>query len=198
MTAQAGDTALFKTALRRKLRAQRASIPAARRALAAQQAADKAWRLPALRKARRVALYLASGSELDAGPLLKKMLRRGVQVFLPRLRWDGMHWRVITASTALRRNAHGIREPVHGVRCRSGQLDVIILPLVGFDSRGTRLGAGGGHYDRALAARKSRRRPLRIGYAYAQQHCEPLPRELWDVPLHAVITERGLWQWRTG
>src|SRR5690606_24554150 len=73
-------------------------------------------------------------------------------------------------------------------------LDVIFVPLVAFDSRGTRLGMGAGYYDRALAfrlLRKHWRGPKPIGLAYDYQRLpriEPAPH---DVPLDAVVTERG-------
>lgn len=96
----------------------------------------------------------------------------------------------------LARRRFGLWEPQRGPRRAPRRLDAIVLPLLGFDSQGTRLGTGGGYYDRALARCRGVR-PLRIGYAYALQQCERLPREAWDIPLHAVVTERGV-QWPTG
>jgi 5-formyltetrahydrofolate cyclo-ligase len=155
--------------------------------------------LRALRAAsRRVALYLAVRSELGTAPLLAALLRRGVHLYLPRLAPAGMQFVRIHRHSPLRPNGHGIRQPLRGPRCSARRLDVILLPLVAFDRRGTRLGAGGGHYDRALARRPPYRRPLRVGYAYALQCCDELPREPWDVRLDAVITDRGVWRWRTG
>jgi 5-formyltetrahydrofolate cyclo-ligase len=187
-----------KSALRKGLRALRAAVPAAGRRDAARRAARFAARLPPLRRARRVALYLAVRSELGTAPLLAALLRRGVHLYLPRLAPAGMQFVRIHRHSPLRPNGHGIRQPLRGPRCSARRLDVILLPLVAFDRRGTRLGAGGGHYDRALARRPPYRRPLRVGYAYALQCCDELPREPWDVRLDAVITDRGVWRWRTG
>jgi len=67
--------------------------------------------------------------------------------------------------------------------------DVIIMPLLGFDAAGTRLGYGGGYYDRTLD--RLGKKPRLIGLAYAAQELDAIPREPHDVPLDMVITERG-------
>src|SRR5690348_310693 len=67
--------------------------------------------------------------------------------------------------------------------------DLIIMPLLGFDARGTRLGYGGGYYDRTLE--RLSKRPRLIGLAFASQEIASIPRELHDVPLDAVVTEQG-------
>jgi 5-formyltetrahydrofolate cyclo-ligase len=73
-----------------------------------------------------------------------------------------------------------------------GEPDIILMPLLGFDAAGTRLGYGGGYYDRTLAA--LHKRPKLIGLAFAVQELPLIPRESHDVPLDAVITESGLRQ----
>ena len=75
------------------------------------------------------------------------------------------------------------------------RLDVMLLPLVGFDSEGRRLGMGGGYYDATLAYLRSRRRwrkPLLVGVAYACQQLKEVPAEPWDVRLDMILTEKGL------
>ncbi len=175
MTAQAGDTA-SKSSLRASLRAVRKSFTPLQRQRAAAKAACHALRLIEQRRARHVALYLTMGSELDTGPLLAKLRQRRLHLYVPRLQTGRLQF-------APRRSAR--------------KMDVILLPLLGFDTHGTRLGQGGGHYDRALNFIRAFQRPLLVGYAYALQKIETLPRESHDVRLDAVITEKGL-QWLTG
>ena len=94
----------------------------------------------------------------------------------------------------LRLNRYGIPEPGGPDRRDARFCDLVLLPLVGFDARGHRLGTGGGYYDRALAFRRLRRYwrgPRLVGLAHSSQALEairPLPT---DVTLDAVITERG-------
>jgi 5-formyltetrahydrofolate cyclo-ligase len=68
--------------------------------------------------------------------------------------------------------------------------DIILMPLLGFDKHGTRLGYGGGYYDRTLA--HLTRRPKLLGFAFARQEVDYIPREAHDVPLDAVVTEIGV------
>ncbi len=78
------------------------------------------------------------------------------------------------------------------------RLDAVVVPVIGFDSRGWRLGQGGGYYDRTFGfvSRKARPRPLLIGLAYECQRLASAPREAHDVRLHAVLTERRLYRAR--
>jgi len=187
-----------KAELRPQLRLRRAALSSTQRRDGAERAARNALRLPVLREARHVALYLAYGSELSTAPLLRRLLAAGRKIYVPRLQRTGMRFVRITPQTALRRNRHGIREPVGARQRPVRQLDVILLPLLGFDETGNRLGTGGGYYDRALAPRRPFRRPLLVGYAYALQQQPRLPRDPWDVRLDAAITDKGITRWRTG
>lgn len=162
-----------KSELRAALRKARAQIPLSEKRAAARRAATHALRLIESKRACHVAIYRTMGSELDTTPLLAGLRAR---IYLPRMRGGQMRF-------APRRAAK--------------KLDVILLPLLGFDASGTRLGQGGGHYDRALSFTRAFRRPLFIGYAYAAQQTETLPRDPHDVRLDGVITEKGL-QWLTG
>ena len=77
-------------------------------------------------------------------------------------------------------------------------LDLVLVPLVGFDGAGNRLGMGGGFYDRSFAFLGQRRwrRPRLVGVAFDLQRVDRLPRRAWDVPLDAVASERGCYRFR--
>ncbi len=191
---------MTKIELRRLLRARRAALAPAERKQAALRAAARLLRTPWLARARHVALYMEAGSELATWPLLDALWRRGVQVYVPKLRSDSaMIFVRMDRMTPLRWNRHGIAEPAGRV-LRSGvkHMDAIVLPLLGFDAQGNRLGSGAGYYDRALASARDGRKPILIGYAYALQEVATLPTEPWDVKLDAVITEKGVRRWPTG
>ena len=74
-------------------------------------------------------------------------------------------------------------------------LEVVFMPLVGFDGEGNRLGMGKGFYDRAMSFRLRHprsRRPLLVGLAFACQQVDSLPARPHDVPLDMLISERGI------
>lgn len=197
MTAQVGDTlissAARKAALRRQLRNVRTAQSKASRSRAARQAARQLLRrLPAR---CRIAIYLSVHSELSTLPLRAALHGAGHRVAVPlTLRDWQMRFVPIDAGSVLRkRGSLRLPEPVsrrHLLTAR--RFDMIIVPLLGFDAGGGRLGNGGGYYDRALSAPRIGRRPWRIGYAYGAQEIDQVPVEAFDVRLDAVVTERGL------
>ncbi len=102
----------------------------------------------------------------------------------------------------MRPNRFGIQEPQRRGRqlCPAHGLDLVLLPLVGFDTHCNRIGMGGGFYDRSFAfllRRRYWRRPLLIGLAHECQRVDAIERQPWDVPLDAVVTERGIY-WGEG
>jgi 5-formyltetrahydrofolate cyclo-ligase len=120
---------------------------------------------------------------------------RGCRVFLPRIT-DYRQYRCVFAAAGgrpLRLGRLRIAEPTGraGVGLRSFAL--VLLPLVGFDDAGNRLGNGAGYYDRMLAFRRGARGgPVLVGVAFECQRCAALQPEAHDVPLDAVVTERGI------
>ena len=101
----------------------------------------------------------------------------------------------------LHANRLGIAEPQAGAALGARWLDVVFLPLVGFDRRGVRLGTGGGYYDRAFAFRQGRsawRGPRLVGLAYSFQQLEHIATAPHDVLMDAVVTEKGLIRCGTG
>ena len=189
-------TAPSRSELRRVLRATRRAIsPAARRAAAHSAACaliGSGW----LRPGRRLAGYLASAEEFDCAPLLASARRHGMQLYVPRIaarHQPAMHFAPLVRP--LRLNRYGLLEPSSPRTLGAAWLDIVLLPLVGFDSNGGRLGMGAGFYDRALAFRRRRRRwrgPRLIGVGFAAQQVDCIPMQAWDVRLDGVLTERGL------
>lgn len=178
--------------LRRRLRSKRKAIPLRQRRACAQQLAQRLDRLTPLRHARHVAAYNAVGSEISLQAWIARQHHR--RVYLPRLRSVQMDF--VPASTQLQHNRHGIAEPRAGRPRPLWACSVILIPLLGFDPQGNRLGQGGGYYDRALA-RLRWRRPWLLGIAYDEQQCDAIPTQAWDQPLDGVITPTQTLLFRT-
>jgi len=151
---------------------------------------------------KRFALYYPVGNEVNLMPLLHIAWSFRKETYLPVLATfpKGYLWWVpYYDHTPLYLNKFQIPEPRHNARDRTTRirsLDVIFMPLVGFDKNGNRMGMGGGFYDRSLAkcyrSASSWHRPLKIGVAYSWQEVDKLPSEKWDIPLDAIVTENGL------
>ncbi len=184
-----------RNGLRKRLRGRRRALSQAEQRGAARALKAHLLRRGEFLRARRVAFYWPADGEIDPRPLLRRAWRMGKACYLPCLaRWPNIHLNFVRyrPGTRLRRNGFGIPEPGRGKRLSPAQLDMVLMPLVGFDRRGNRLGMGGGFYDRTLAALpRGRRRcgPLRVGLAHRCQEEPSLPVAHWDLPLHWVVTD---------
>ena len=187
---------------RRTLKALRRVIPPAQRIRAARQLARHAARAFHLAPGKRVALYAPLPSEMSTAPLEQLARRRGCRLYLPRItdkRRSRMQF--IEAAGPMRANHLGILEPVRIRAIPARFLDLVFLPLVGFDAAGNRLGMGAGYYDRAFAFRRLRiawRQPHLVGVGYSLQQLPRIVGEPHDVPLDHVVTEKGVITCSTG
>jgi len=184
-----------KHRLRGRLRARRRQLDEADQQRAAEAVLSHIEAFPAWREAATLGAYWPADGELDLRPLMARARQLGKQVLLPVLTPDRrLVFRPWDGARELVPNALGIPEPSEGPEWAPEQLDLLLMPLVGFDRRGGRLGMGGGYYDRSLAGhRAGQGRPLRVGVAHACQEVAEVPLEPWDQRLDAVLTDRGWW-----
>ncbi len=187
-----------RAALRSELRARRRAIPASERIAAAESLAAQLFALPFAPTSGHVAGYWAMDGEI-ALHAWQLRLPAGAIYCLPVLHDDGRlrfaPWR---PGDPLVSNQHGIPEPdvATPVLLEPEAMTLVVLPLVGFDAHGHRLGMGGGWYDRSFACRHPsaghERAPLPwlVGAGFAAQRLDALAAEPWDVPLDALCSER--------
>jgi 5-formyltetrahydrofolate cyclo-ligase len=191
--------------LRQQVRAQRRQLHPREHARRSAAAAAQLRRHRLFRSARSVACYLANDGELDLDAVIQLCWALGKRVYLPvlsRIHHNHLHFLPCAPGEALVLNRYGIAEPRLRPRrmLSASQLDLVLLPLVGFDARGNRLGMGGGYYDRTFGFLRGRRRwrkPHLVGVGFdfqqVEQHgVEGLTRQPWDVPLEGVLSESGL------
>ncbi|CAA0115982.1 5-formyltetrahydrofolate cyclo-ligase [Halioglobus japonicus] len=186
-----------KAALRSTLRQKRRSLGPAAQDAATKAVTHSVLELPAWSDARRIALYLARDGEIDPSALAALARSQNKQLFLPTLSNDNglsfAHWDTDDTQTL---NRYNIPEPPEGAaRCPVSELDIVFLPVVGWDKQGGRLGMGGGYYDRTLAGN---RHPVLVGLAHELQQVERIPCESWDIVLDYVATDIALYRCQGG
>ena len=182
-----------RTTLRRQLRAARRAIPASERIAAAERVAGQLLHLPFAPRTGHVAGYWAVDGEI-ALHAWQTRLPAGCTYCLPVLHGDGrLRFAPWYPGAALVTNQHGIPEPDVAEAALLGPeaMALVVLPLVGFDARGHRLGMGGGWYDRSFAFRQSGKAPpWLVGAAFSVQLTDELAPASWDVAMDAVCSER--------
>ena len=135
-----------------------------------------------------IAGYWPMGAEMDPRPLMLALAAGGHALALPVTppRGRPLSFRAWAAGAALRAGPLGTSEPAGGDECRP---DILLVPLLAFDRAGRRLGYGGGHYDRTLAALPGAKA---IGIAYAGQEMPEVPAGPQDFRLPLIATEAGV------
>lgn len=196
--AQTDPASLSRPQLRRQLRKARRSLSRAQQRAAARGLYRQLAQHPLFRRARHVSLYLPMDGEIDPRPLLREAQRRGKATYLPVLNaWPStkMVFQRVRPGEKFRPNRFRIPEPHINPRQQRKiwALDLILMPLVGFDDEGGRLGMGGGFYDRSLAyqaRRKNWQKPVLLGMAHECQKVKRLAQASWDVPLRGTVSDK--------
>ena len=191
---------LSRPHLRRMLRKARRALTPSEQRKAAQGLYRQLAQHPLFRRAKHISLYLPTDGEIDPRLLLRAAQRRGKVTYLPVLSaWPRtkMVFQRVRPGQKLLPNRFRILEPRVNISQQRTvwALDLVLLPLVGFDETGGRLGMGGGFYDRSLAylaRRQNWRKPTLLGLAHECQKVERLVQASWDVPLAGTVTDK---QW---
>jgi len=150
---------------------------------------------PEFYASKLVGCYLPMQDEVDTGEIIERAWRAKKRIFVPILRGNAqMVFCEIEPESELEKNRFGIWEPVRGLLLDARRLDIVITPTVVFDDECHRIGMGSAYYDRCFAHLRNRRqwiRPKLIGVAFDCQKVEKIAPNPWDIPLYAVISERG-------
>lgn len=178
-----------KAALRSLILQQRAQESPEERSARAHTIAQTLFTLPVYQKASTVFCYCSTELELQTDEILRAILAEGKTLCVPRCEGPGqMTARRVCTLDALRAGRFGIREPDDTAQMIAPEtIDLCIVPCLGADTEGYRLGYGGGYYDRFLA-RAEMHTIVLCAARYLQS--QPLPREKTDIPCHYILTER--------
>jgi 5-formyltetrahydrofolate cyclo-ligase len=152
------------------------------------QAAELLADYLAVHRGKALAGYMAMRTEAD--PMAAMLAHQG-PVCVPVIIGAGqaLRFREWTAGCEMSAGEFGAQIPSEGAWVEP---EVLIVPLVGFDARGYRLGYGGGFYDRTLEGLRTRRATVVVGFGFAAQELDQVPIDAFDQRLDAMVTENGV------
>ena len=180
--------AVQKSRLRREIRARVAQLTTPQFDLGSSQACELLLMQEVWNAAKTILFYAPMRDELDVWPLTERAIEIGKTVLLPRFIADTGVYGVFQIADPIRDCAPGkfsVREP--SANCPSfplNRLDFMLVPGVGFDTAGHRLGRGGGHYDRLLVSVSG----IKCGVAFDEQVVHQIPAEPHDIQMNFVLT----------
>jgi len=180
-----------KNRLRVKLKSLRALVSPSM----AEAASQSVWNIlaatPEFTKAKAVGAFASTPTEINTFSILENSLESGKKLFLPRVAKDksGFDYYRVDSLKNLSPGHFGIPEPIGNRKAKWEELDLVLVPGLAFDKKGNRLGYGQGYYDQALPRLK--KSCWTIGLAYSFQVDDEVPNSPRDVPVMALLTEKG-------
>lgn len=150
---------------------------------------------------QHIACYFAQENEFDSFPIINAIWEAKKKCYLPMLskkQNNTLEFGIYEKNTALKFNRYHIAEPDVLLDFPKDQLDLVLMPLVGFDLKGHRLGMGAGYYDRTFQFVRDQQvlKPFMLGLAYESQKVPHVPTEHWDLTMNGVLTEKRLYLFR--
>jgi 5-formyltetrahydrofolate cyclo-ligase len=185
----------MKHKLRQKLRQLRSELTQEFQQKAAEKIAEIICESEIFKTSQNIAAYLPINGEIDPINILNNAWKTGKSCYLPiTLKNKQLAFAKYKKNAPLITNKFGICEPIYDNAdlIDPQKLDLVIVPLVGFNQNRYRLGHGGGYYDRAFAFTKqtTSKKPYLIGIAYELQNID-IPVEPWDIQLNMLVTEKA-------
>jgi 5-formyltetrahydrofolate cyclo-ligase len=181
-----------KEQLRTTLRQRRRAILPTAQSRAARSIAQLVSALPQWARAQHIALYHPADGEIGTQSIAQQARAQGKHTYLPVIGANrNMVFAKWQAEESLQPNALGILEPMPDAETYSAaKLDIVFLPLLGWDQHGGRLGMGAGYYDRAFTGIEG---PALIGLAHQIQQVDRIPTDPWDIPLDLIVTDTKIY-----
>jgi len=182
---------MSKSLLRQTIIARRLALSDIERSTAADLIQEVFIAMPEYMAAGSIALYCAVNNEVSTERVIQHALRTGKALFLPAVEGHEMHFRRVDSREDLVVGRFGIMEPAAGcAETTPEEIALIVVPGVGFDLSGQRIGYGKGYYDRAL--HKLEGKGVLTAFCYDFQLVDSLAVEPHDVCMDRIITEQRL------
>ena len=186
-----------KQQLRKHLRERRKALSAEQQDAAAHRLLEQFQAFHRSHSVTRIGAFIANDGEINPHLIIKYCWSTNIDVALPVLdpnKQGHLLFVDYSPNCPMHVNQYGIPEPVltDNNQVNLSSISHLLMPLVGFDPNGHRLGMGGGYYDRTLA-QQGTSGPQLVGVAHEEQMCESLPVEPWDIPLQYILTSQRYW-----
>jgi 5-formyltetrahydrofolate cyclo-ligase len=182
-----------KERLRSKLQKCLLEMSAEQRSEKSRKACRNLVSTPQFQSASTVMMYLSLPHEVDTSEAILHAWQLGKIVAVPKISWQQRHMipvQINSLETGFSTEVTGLRNPIRGVPTPLEEINLVVAPLLGFDSKGNRLGRGGSYYDRFFA-NKELKAP-RCGFAFAEQMVDSIPATEHDKPVDFLVTDKEI------
>ncbi len=182
-----------KERLRSKLQKCLLEMSAEQRSEKSRKACRNLVSTPQFQSASTVMMYLSLPHEVDTSEAILHAWQLGKIVVVPKISWQQRHMipvQINSLETGFSTEATGLRNPTRGVPTPLEEIDLVVAPLLGFDSKGNRLGRGGSYYDRFFANEELK--APRCGFAFAEQMVDSIPATKHDKPVDFLVTDKEI------
>lgn len=180
-----------KKELRQQLRNEVGEISAEKIVEKSHQACALLFDQPEFKKAETVMVFLSLPGEIDTSPIVLRCWQDRKRVLAPKVSWNQRRMlpvEIRSLTDDLMVTGMGIREPISGIPFPISLLDMVIVPGMGFDGKGNRLGRGRGFYDRFLAHPEFK--GIACGLAFEQQVLDEIPTGPLDRAIDMLVTDK--------
>ena len=176
-----------KAALRKHLLEKRDSTSFDLMGIHSEKIVSKLMNTKVISEAESIGCYYSIGSEVQTVELISRLLDEKKSVSLPRISSNSMSFRIIDDLSKLDKGEFDIPEPKDNAPIQ-GKHDVILVPCVGLDSEGNRIGYGQGFCDKYLEGNNT----IKIALSYSKQIVKSIPITDEDIKMDWIITEKDV------
>ncbi len=186
----------LKQQLRNQMRKKRQALTPSQRQQFSENIATRLFQSNDFQRAQHIALYHSLADEVSTTHIFKQACLLQKSCYFPIISTHGtLTFVKVDEATALIPGHYGILTPAQiNQTIALEALDLVLFPLLAFDSAGNRLGMGGGYYDKTFAKVRSGQSPRLVGLAYDLQCVEDLPHSDLDIKLDEIITEKQIYR----
>lgn len=184
---------LSKRDLRQRIRGMLAALPQDVVSARSGAIAESLAALPEYHGADEIMIYLPLPGEVDTQPIALRAWSDAKRVFAPRVAWDQRRMIPIEIASLygdFETDDYGVRSPIHGPPAPIADIDLVVVPGLGFDGRGNRLGRGRGFYDRFLAHPEFQ--GVTCAVAFEEQFVEEIPTAPNDIAVQILVTDASV------